>query len=500
MSILDYMNLPDSVDVEYIWERDHGIFELKENSVCFVCFYLDPYCEDLSAVITEIYDRLISDELDPWLKNYIWSNTILHTEIRHDHNTHYIFGSLEFGDNLPDEWLITSILYNFSSRYRDLYIHIFDNEGEFLFIELADDIPEFLDINCGLNRPWINNKQLLIIPNECHPNRNLSLSESLKFLQNFNFKLLRNEILDEKLQDVLKEYPQKALENIFSVKVEISEDVALVLCNNHRSLSSLCIQESIGNTTPEEEQGTAVPKLKKILLDVQVTTLCYLNLVTADILGNSSIIGWHLQNGLSKLKKIGMDIKEGVAPLSKESIDKFESDELQIELKAQSKIKDFVVRKFKFEVDEPPQKVQDIDEKELINRLKEVFESSSTFEGIGNFNETYNNDSDYSSDAEDEKVKKFLRDEKVDIDEDDFFEFFCKEALKLKDEDLEHMRHSKGLYEDESISDDDIVEDDEDDSEGDDVDIDQELIQDLLKALSMEQGTGPMSTLFNSFK
>ncbi|ODQ67194.1 hypothetical protein NADFUDRAFT_81754 [Nadsonia fulvescens var. elongata DSM 6958] len=126
-------------------------------------------------------------------------------------------------------------------------------------------------------------------------------------------------------------------------------------------------------------------------------------------------------------------------------------------------------------------------------------------------------------DASDDEIKKKFDEEDPMIDEDDFLEFFLKEALKLSPEEIEGYRSSPNkvdaksakLFEDSTVSETSFTDDDTDDEEWDAVEDelrkagilpkeklndqeDLEVVQNFLQSLQTSGGMrGPAATLLN---
>lgn len=74
------------------------------------------------------------------------------------------YGSLEFNQNIEDEWFIVYILYELSKFDNDLVIEVHDADGDILLIEAADHLPSWLESNKSKNRCFIHKGKLHIIP------------------------------------------------------------------------------------------------------------------------------------------------------------------------------------------------------------------------------------------------------------------------------------------------------------------------------------------------
>ena len=61
-------------------------------------------------------------------------------------------GRTNFGDSIVDEWTIVYILRKLSFDYPDIWIRLYDNDGEFLLIEAANALPKWLNPEVAENR------------------------------------------------------------------------------------------------------------------------------------------------------------------------------------------------------------------------------------------------------------------------------------------------------------------------------------------------------------
>ena len=124
---------------------------------------------DIYNNITAFINNLIS--------SYIWHYeavviklsvpTSLISQKQHESNSKgeeiCVIGSCRVGNNIEDEWFLTYVLFELSKQYSDVCIVIADNDGEFLLIEAADELPDWLSPENSTNRVWIKNGLLHII-------------------------------------------------------------------------------------------------------------------------------------------------------------------------------------------------------------------------------------------------------------------------------------------------------------------------------------------------
>jgi hypothetical protein len=61
-------------------------------------------------------------------------------------------GRTNYGDSVADEWLIVYILLEISKMNTDLWIRVYDTDGEFLLIEAANVLPKWLKPEISENR------------------------------------------------------------------------------------------------------------------------------------------------------------------------------------------------------------------------------------------------------------------------------------------------------------------------------------------------------------
>lgn len=79
----------------------------------------------------------------------------------------HLHGSLRFGDNIEDEWYLVHLLMMISSTEDlgvGLSVTIEDCDGQFLLIEAADHLPDWINPECSHNRVWIRHGHVVLLP------------------------------------------------------------------------------------------------------------------------------------------------------------------------------------------------------------------------------------------------------------------------------------------------------------------------------------------------
>ena len=89
--------------------------------------------------------------------------------LRFDHDVWHLHGSSCVGDNIEDEWFITWILLQITSKFRNTTATVSDSDGEFLLIESSDVLPSWLKPEVAVNRVFLRHGKVHVIPLPTHP-------------------------------------------------------------------------------------------------------------------------------------------------------------------------------------------------------------------------------------------------------------------------------------------------------------------------------------------
>lgn len=81
-----------------------------------------------------------------------------------DGNLPCLWGAVQIGDNLEDEWFITWLLQQLTLQIPGTAARVWDNDGEFLLIEAAYSLPRWLKPETSTNRVWLAGGKLHIVP------------------------------------------------------------------------------------------------------------------------------------------------------------------------------------------------------------------------------------------------------------------------------------------------------------------------------------------------
>ncbi|EEA20785.1 hypothetical protein EYB25_008270 [Talaromyces marneffei] len=166
------------------------------------------------------------------LTDYIWQREAFSLEIAKENDISYLRGRTNFGDSIEDEWVIVYLLRELTKKHQDLWIRVVDSDGEFLLVEAASSLPDWLEPEVADHRVWINNGDLVIIKPKNDRKRvmeKITLEESLKIAAHETERLLRSSSIEEEAFYRLRKYPQQIKENLHCALVTIPRKVAYLL-------------------------------------------------------------------------------------------------------------------------------------------------------------------------------------------------------------------------------------------------------------------------------
>ncbi|XP_028785235.1 protein ecdysoneless homolog [Neltuma alba] len=200
----------------------------------FPDFVLDPTTPNDLSSLQSLHLQIIQF-LSPFTTDYIWqhepftltpsstprSSCVCSSDLPHLH------GKVRFGDNLEDEWFTVFLLFQICLHFPSLSIRVWDTDGEFLLIEAAFHLPRWVNPDNSLNRVFLRQGDLHIVPR----NRlsSPSLADSLKFLVGCGVESRASESVQRAVKKKISDYPDRARRNMHRVRVRVPVSVAQVL-------------------------------------------------------------------------------------------------------------------------------------------------------------------------------------------------------------------------------------------------------------------------------
>lgn len=144
----------------------------------------------------------------------------------------YLHGVTDYGDSVEDEWLIVYTLREISKKFPNLWVRVFDSDGEFLLVEAANVLPKWLSPEIDANRAWIHQGQLRIIPLKSEPgakSKNMTLPEAVEVLKADQDSLVHSAFLEAEAFYRLDKYPGQIQESIHCAQVTIPRRLAYII-------------------------------------------------------------------------------------------------------------------------------------------------------------------------------------------------------------------------------------------------------------------------------
>ncbi|KAK9772749.1 putative SGT1 protein-domain-containing protein [Seiridium cardinale] len=206
---------------------------LPDNCVEYILFIVDAQLEAhklLSAL--ENVRKTALHLTNDLTKDYIWQRDGLQLDVKNDQGLIYLHGTSYYGDSVEDEWLIVYLLRELTKSFPNLWVRVFDSDGEFLLVEAANVLPPWLSPEVDTNRVWIHQEKLYIIPLEkgSHDKQPLSLTEAASSLRTKpKSDLVHSTFVEAEAFYRLEKYPGQIADSLHHSLVTIPRKLAYIL-------------------------------------------------------------------------------------------------------------------------------------------------------------------------------------------------------------------------------------------------------------------------------
>ncbi|AOW05919.1 YALI0E24541p [Yarrowia lipolytica CLIB122] len=358
---------------------------------------------------------------------YIWYRDSFTLDIS---SPNTVSGSTTFGPALDDEWLVVYILYRLTLQL-PVSVHVSDSDGDFLLIEAAHVIPSWIEPETAEGRLWIKNGQFELIPRSQFNGDSVPLPEATRYV-NSGGKMDLNRATNDTILKRVERVPGTVKKNTHRALVCIPSKLAK-LVYSHPELIIVAIdglfqaQNHGGSGKTPMVDFVHFPLEDMVTVSVKFTRLVYAEAmqISFDLDASPEIVlGRKLTMAFERLFSVG-DERWAVSELKNlpvKNIVEFSTDTDSGEwLEA---MKDDL----EMEEDE-----HQFDEDGMKDTIEEVMKRLNEF--MGKEEDLFKDDDEKEEERHEVRTGKDVRDEDV-INEDEFFEFFLKDALKLKDEEL----------------------------------------------------------------
>lgn len=276
------------------------------------------------------------------LPGHMWHRDSFELNVSVDERGKYnLDGVMRVGDSVDDEWCAVWLLKDISRQW-DVAIRTFDSDGEFLLIEAADTLPDWLTPENAENRVWIYQGRLHIIPLEysslsgsgkTRPKDDedvendevdtINLLEAVEIIRNPNINTLAAFDIEHAALERTKKYPEAARQHIHHTKAYVPREIAMALLG-----SPELVQKAVETFyTRDALQMRAAARMAKfspvdsVLATVKLTRTAYAQLMSQKFYPPRSFGVWTDPEGSTerRRKDIGMKIACGFEMLYQES-------------------------------------------------------------------------------------------------------------------------------------------------------------------------------------
>lgn len=237
--------------------------QLSENSMEYMIFILDENLDGIKYLSRlESISKEATKLMQSVAKNYIWQRDEFHLSVvnqqgasrskgaalqrkvlTHNLGLIYLHGTTDYGDAVEDEWLIVYVLRELSKAHPEVFVRVADEDGEFLLVEAANALPNWLNPEIDHSRVWIQGGNLKIIPlrNDnaaATAAKSITLQNAVNFLRNESDNLIESPSIEDEAFYRLEKYPKHVEASIHHSSVTIPRKLAYIIHELPKSISA----------------------------------------------------------------------------------------------------------------------------------------------------------------------------------------------------------------------------------------------------------------------
>jgi hypothetical protein len=190
---------------------------------------------------------------------------------------------------VTDEWLVVYILKEISKRYKDAVVDVSDNDGEFLLIEAAMELPSWLDPSNSENRSYIYQDHLHIIPLPKSPAEIIHIPSG-KLMRSRAIDIVRSHAVSTQASAAIeaaafyriKGFPTKAMDEKHRARCTVPAKLAYILLKQPQLIShavEVFYTRDPSNMKAASRMSTFPPN-EMVTTVVDMTKTCYAKLTS----------------------------------------------------------------------------------------------------------------------------------------------------------------------------------------------------------------------------
>lgn len=273
----DYSNFDSNEGIEKLLEEIHSV--VKEYAKEYI-WHKDPFNLKIKGNKSNILENILKEGLKESLVDFT-SGPIFH-------------GVTHFGENIQDEWFIVAILLELTRRFNGIVGRVFDNDGEFLLIESANHLPEWVNSSSKGN-VFLYNGLVHIYHDDHLETNSSSINENLAKLRTNNTKYCISNTALECIQNRIRKFPDQVCDNHHTAIIYVPLAVASIL--KHRpSLISNAVLAFCNRDVINQKVLRAMrhfPPEKRVYTSVKFTKCLYAMLLHSYFIPDR-FTGWNL--------------------------------------------------------------------------------------------------------------------------------------------------------------------------------------------------------------
>lgn len=136
------------------------------------------------------------------------------------------------------------MLRELSKSLKEIWIRVFDSDGEFLLVEAANVAPKWLNPEMDSNRVWINDGRLLLVPLSdkdksglASSKKSITLSDAVSFIGSTPEALVHSTFVESEAFYRLEKYPGHIADAIHCSQVTIPRKLAYILHERPKAIA-----------------------------------------------------------------------------------------------------------------------------------------------------------------------------------------------------------------------------------------------------------------------
>ncbi|GAB9465445.1 hypothetical protein Gpo141_00002852 [Globisporangium polare] len=170
-----------------------------ENAIAYELFFTSSSSDASGSAADDAQQKALAmracDEMlafaREFTRGFIWQRHQFHLAAHHASSSaqrtavaangllsYYLRGETQVGDEIQDEWVVTALLMEITTRFPDVIMRVHDSDGEFLLIECADALPEWVHPENSSGRVLLSNGALHLVSPSIVPEEESSDGEA----------------------------------------------------------------------------------------------------------------------------------------------------------------------------------------------------------------------------------------------------------------------------------------------------------------------------------